>query len=138
MAWGSDAAVTGNVGGGTWFVSSHSTNPKDASEFVQFVTTADDYQVELAPGYPAYAPAATKWIAKQASEGYFATPLDALTTAASQIWDGWGSPSFSQEAIWAKTMTPVITSGGSVLDTLPAWQTRHREPGPGQRLHGQQ
>lgn len=123
MAWGSDAPATGNVGGGTWFVSSHSTNTKAASEFVQFVTTSDDYQVEQAPGYPAYAPAATKWLAKQTSEGYFATSLDALTTAASQIWDGWGAPSFSQEAIWSKTVTPVITSGGSVLDTLPAWQT---------------
>lgn len=123
MAWGSDKAVTGNVGGGTWFVSSHSQNTAAASTFVQFVTTDDAYQVDKAPGYPAYAPAAEKWLAKQTADGYYATSMDALTTAASMIWDGWGAPSFSQEAIWSKTVTPVITSGGSVLDTLPAWQT---------------
>jgi multiple sugar transport system substrate-binding protein len=123
MAWGSGEAVTGNVGGGTWFVSSHSANTEAASKFVQFVTSDDSYQVEQAPGYPAYAPAAEEWLAKQASSGYYATPMDALTTAASQVWSDWSAPSFSQESVWSKTVTPVITSGGSVVDTLPAWQT---------------
>lgn len=123
MAWGSGAPVTGNVGGGTWFVSSHSKNTEAAAKFVEFVTTDGAYQVEQAPGYPAYAPAAQEWLAKQASSGYYATPMDSLTTAASQVWSGWGAPSFSQESVWSKTVTPVITSGGSVVDTLPAWQT---------------
>jgi multiple sugar transport system substrate-binding protein len=123
LPWeGEDAAVTGNVGGGTWFVSSHSKNLKAAEQFVQFVTTADDYQVELAPGYPAYAPAAEKWIQKQDASGYFATPLQPVADAGSQIWDGWGYGIFSQEAIWAKTMTPAIAGGQSIVDLLPTWQ----------------
>ena len=54
-------------GGGTWFISSHSKNLAAADKFVQFVTTDDAYQVNLAPGYPAYAAAGAKWIAKQES-----------------------------------------------------------------------
>jgi ABC-type glycerol-3-phosphate transport system substrate-binding protein len=123
LAWGSDAPVTGDVGGATWFISSHSTNLALAAKFVEFVTTADDYQVNEAPGYPAFASAGQKWIAKQQSSGYYATDLSAITTAGGQIWSGWGAPTFSQEAIWGKTMTPVITSGGSIASNLAKWQT---------------
>jgi ABC-type glycerol-3-phosphate transport system substrate-binding protein len=123
LPWkGDDKPVTGNVGGGTWFVSSHSKNLDAAEKFVQFVTTADDYQVNVAPGYPAYAPAAEKWVAKQESSKYFATSLEPVVTAASQVWDGWGYGIFSQEAIWAKTMTTGITGGKSMVDLLPTWQ----------------
>jgi ABC-type glycerol-3-phosphate transport system substrate-binding protein len=123
LPWkGDDKPVTGNVGGGTWFISSHSKNLDAAEKFVQFVTTADDYQVNLAPGYPAYAPAAEKWVAKQESSKYFATSLEPVVTAASQVWDGWGYGIFSQEAIWAKTMTTGITGGKSMVELLPTWQ----------------
>ena len=123
LPWKGDTAVTGNVGGGTWFVSSHSKNLKAAEKFVEFVTTADDYQVNVAPGYPAYAPAGAKWITKQESSGYYATDLSAVVKAGTEIWSGWGSGIFSQEAIWAKTVTPAIAGGKSIVDVLPDWQT---------------
>ena len=123
LAWSGDQAVTGNVGGGTWFVSSHSQNLAAAEKFVQFVTTSDAYQVDLAPGYPAYAPAAENWVKKQEASDYFATDLKPVTIAGQQIWNGWGSGIFSQEAIWAKTMTPAIANGKSLVDLLPEWQT---------------
>lgn len=122
-SWGTAAPVTGDVGGGTWFISSHSTNLAAAEKFAQFVTTADDYQVNLAPGYPAYAPAGAKWIAKQEASKYYATSLKPIITAGSQIWSGWGAAEFSQEATWAKTMTPIINSGQSVAANLQTWQT---------------
>jgi ABC-type glycerol-3-phosphate transport system substrate-binding protein len=122
-AWQGEPAVTGNVGGGTWFISSHSKNLKAAEKFAEFVTTADDYQVNLAPGYPAYAAASTKWVQKQESSGYYATDLQPVVKAGTEIWDGWGSGIFSQEAIWAKTMTPAIAGGKSLVDLLPQWQT---------------
>jgi len=122
LAWGNENPVTGNVGGGTWFISSHSTNLKAAQEFVKFVSTSDAYQVDLAPGYPAYSSAAQKWVAKQEAGNYFVGDLSSLTTAASQVWPGWGAPQFSQEAIWAKTMTSHITSGEKIVDLLPTWQ----------------
>jgi ABC-type glycerol-3-phosphate transport system substrate-binding protein len=123
LAWDGDSAVAGNVGGGTWFISSHSANLAAAAKFAEFVTTADDYQVDQAPGYPAYADAAAKWISKQEDSGYFATDLSALSSAADAVWDGWGYPSFSQEAIWAKTMTPLLTAGESIEDNLADWGT---------------
>ena len=56
--------------------------------------------------YPAYAPAATGWLAKQAKTGYFASDMSpALTQAAGEVWSGWGYGKFSQEAIWAATVT---------------------------------
>jgi ABC-type glycerol-3-phosphate transport system substrate-binding protein len=123
LAWGTSKAVTGDVGGGTWFISSHSQNLSSAAKFLEFATTSDAYQVDLAPGYPAYAPAAAKWISKQESSNYYATSLAPVVTAASQIWTGWGSATFSQEAIWAKTITPAVTSGKDIADLLPTWQT---------------
>ena len=78
--------------------------------------------MSLAPGYPAYAAAGSKWISKQEASKYYATSLNAIIQAGGQIWSGWGSPAFSQEAIWAKTMTPVINSGQSVADNLQKWQ----------------
>jgi ABC-type glycerol-3-phosphate transport system substrate-binding protein len=126
LPWQGEEAVTGNVGGGTWFVSSHSKNLKAAAKFVEFVTTADDYQVNVAPGYPAYGPAGDKWIKKQESSGYYATDLQPLIKAGTQIWSGWGSGIFSQEAIWAKTMTPAVASGKSLVDMLPQWGTAIR------------
>lgn len=122
LAWGSEAPITGDVGGGTWFISSHSKNLSAAAKFLQFVTTSDQYQVDLAPGYPAYAPAAAKWVAKLESSKYYATSLQPMVAAASQIWSGWGSGVFSQEAIWAKTVTPGITSGKTIVSLLPTWQ----------------
>ena len=121
-AWGSGPATTGDVGGGTWFISSHSKNLAAAEKFAEFVTTADDYQVNVAPGYPAYGPAAAKWIAKQEASKYYATSLQPIIQAGGLIWSGWGSPEFSQEAIWAKTMTPLINSSQSVAANLQKWQ----------------
>ncbi|WP_433200585.1 ABC transporter substrate-binding protein [Dactylosporangium sp. CS-047395] len=123
LPWRGEEAVTGNVGGGTWFISSHSKNLKAAAKFAEFVTTADDYQVNIAPGYPAYAPAGDKWIKKQESSGYYATDLQPVIKAGTQIWSGWGSGIFSQEAIWAKTVTPAIAGGKSLVGVLPEWQT---------------
>jgi multiple sugar transport system substrate-binding protein len=48
--------------------------------------------------------------------------MQPIVTAASQVWDGWGYGEFSQEAIWAKTVTPAVTGGSSVTDLLPTWQ----------------
>ncbi len=123
LPWQGEGAVTGDVGGGTWFISSHSKNLTAAEKFAEFVTTADDYQVNLAPGYPAYAPAGAKWIAKQQASGYYATDLQAVVTAGTEIWSGWGSGVFSQEAIWAKTITPAIANGKTLVSLLSDWQT---------------
>ncbi|MFD8725861.1 ABC transporter substrate-binding protein [Streptomyces sp. NPDC059629] len=119
---GDTSPSTGNVGGGTWLLSQHSTHIKAATDFLKWVTTDNAYQGEKAPGFPAYAPAAATWLKGQDASGYFATDLSALKDASSQVWPGWGSGQFSQEAIWAATVKPGLTQGKSVVSMLPAWQ----------------
>jgi multiple sugar transport system substrate-binding protein len=123
--WAGDTTPSvGNVGGGTWLLSAHSKDLKDATAFLTWVTTSDDYQGKVAPGYPAYAPAAKTWLAAQSASGYYANDVSpTLQAAANQVWPGWGYPQFSQEAIWAATVTPGMTAGKSIVSLLPAWQT---------------
>lgn len=123
--WAGDSSPSvGNVGGGTWLLSAHSANLKAATAFLTWVTTSGDYQGKIAPGYPAYAPAAKTWLANQTSSGYYANDIAApLQTAANEVWSGWGYGQFSQEAIWAATVTPGINAGKSIVSLLPAWQS---------------
>src|SRR6185369_8180341 len=74
--------VTGNVGGGTWWLSSHTAHLDAAKDFLTWVATNDAYQVELSPGYPAYAPAAANWLKKQQSGNYWAADIAGPITAA--------------------------------------------------------
>ena len=87
------------------------------------MTTSDDYQGKVAPGYPAYVKAAQTWLSNQASSNYYlgdiAGPLQA---AAGQVWPGWGYGQFSQEAIWAATITPGLNAGKTIVSMLPDWQ----------------
>ena len=46
-----------------------------------------------------------------------------IQQTAGQVWQGWGYGKFSQEAIWASTVTPGITSGKAIVSMLPSWQT---------------
>ncbi|WP_194924865.1 ABC transporter substrate-binding protein [Catenulispora pinisilvae] len=121
--WSGDPSPSvGNVGGGTWLLSAHSKNLKAATDFLTWATTSDDYQGKLAPGYPAYAPAAKTWLAAQSASGYYADDITApLTAAADQVWPGWGYGQFSQEAIWAATVSPGVTAGKTISSLLPAW-----------------
>ena len=118
---GDPGPSTGNVGGGTWLLSAHSGNLKAATDFLLWVTTSDDYQGKTAPGYPASLAAAKTWLANQASSGYYTGDIAGpLQSAAGQVWSGWGYGQFSQEAIWAATVTPGLTAGKTIV--LPAWQ----------------
>ena len=121
---GTTPASTGNVGGGLWLLSAHSAHLAEAVNFIEWVTTNDAYQADLAPGLPAYAPAASLWLANQQKSGYFANNIvPVVQQVAGQVWPGWGYGKFSQEAIWAATITPGITAGKSIVSMLPSWQT---------------
>ena len=121
---GTATPATGDVGGGLWLLSAHSAHLTAAVNFLEWVTTNDGYQADLAPGLPAYAPAAAKWLANQQTSGYFANNIvPVVQEVAGQVWPNWGYGKFSQEAIWAATVTPGITAGKSIVSMLPAWQT---------------
>jgi ABC-type glycerol-3-phosphate transport system substrate-binding protein len=121
---GTSTPTTGDVGGGTWYLSAHSAHLSAAVNFITWVTTNDGYQADLAPGLPAYATAASDWLSKQEKSGYFANNIvPVIQQAAGQVWPGWGYGQFSQEAIWASTVTPGITAGKTIASMLPAWQS---------------
>lgn len=123
LIWNGGDNVTGSVGGGTWYASSHSGNLAAAKKFLEFVATSDEFQVELNPGLPAYETAGKKWVAKQVASKYYANDLTAITESASLVWPEWSSPKFSQEAVWSQTITPKVINGGSILDSLEDWGT---------------
>lgn len=123
LHWEGEDVGTGNVGGGTWFASSHTKNLDAVKTLMEFVTSSDEYQVELAGGYPAYADAADQWIAKQASDGYFVGDFEqTVVDAASQVWSGWGYPSFSAETAYAKVVLPALAAGDTIESVVPEWQ----------------
>ncbi|MDR6972833.1 ABC transporter substrate-binding protein [Leifsonia shinshuensis] len=123
LHWQGEKIGTGNVGGGTWFASSHTKNLKAVKTLMEFVTSSDDYQVKLAGGYPAYAAAAKKWIAKQATGGYFVGDFqNTVVQAAGQVWSGWGYPSFSAETGYSKVVLPAIAAGHTIKSVAPQWE----------------
>ena len=71
LKWEGGDVAAGNVGGGQWYASSHSKNLDAVKTFLEFVTSADEFQVEASSGYPAYTAAAEKWLDKQAEAAYF-------------------------------------------------------------------
>jgi len=123
LYWEGEDEVTGNVGGGVWYASSHSENLAAVDEFLQFVIGSDD-AAELATGLPAYQSTADTWLDTQAASGYFDGDFkSALSTAAGSVWDGWGFPNFSPETAYAKVVVPGLAAGESFADLSDAWQT---------------
>lgn len=114
---------TGNVGGGLWFVSSHSENLDVASSLVTWMATSHAYQA-TADTYPAYKEAAAVWLDGQRKTDYFAEDLSpVLREAAELVWPGWAATRYSQEAIYSSTVVPALNSGKTLTDTLDTWQT---------------
>ncbi|MCX5269457.1 ABC transporter substrate-binding protein [Streptomyces sp. NBC_00199] len=114
---------TGNVGGGLWFISSHSKNLKASADLVTWMTTSNDYQA-TAGTYPADKQAAVAWLANQKKSGYFAEDVSPVfQQAAELVWPGWSATQYSQEAIYGSTVVPALNSGKTLTDTLGTWQT---------------
>ena len=121
LKWADGDAVTGNVGGGVWYASSHTQQPEAVKTFLQFVITADG--VAGTGGLPAYQAAADKWLDTQAASGFYAGDFKAaIQAAASSVWNGWGYPNFSPETAWAKIVTPGLASGKTMADLAADWQ----------------
>ena len=121
LYWTDGDKVTGNVGGGVWYASSHTENPEAVKTFLEFVISNDE--VAGTGGLPAYQSAADKWLDKQASSGFYAGDFkDAIATAAKSVWSGWGYPTFSPETAWAKIITPGLASGKTMVDLSETWE----------------
>jgi len=128
LHWEGEDIATGNVGGGFWYGSSHSTNLKAVAEFLQYAV-AGPRSVELITGLPAYASTASEWLDAQASNGYWANAdefKDVVDTAANNIWQGWGATlPFSSEPAWAEIVAPALASGNTIASVAEEWKTRY-------------
>ncbi|MDQ1130286.1 ABC transporter substrate-binding protein [Microbacterium sp. SORGH_AS_0888] len=126
LYWEGSDKVTGNVGGGVWYGSSHSKNLAAVAKLLQYVTSSDD-AVKLAAGLPAYQSAADAWLTEQASSGFYVGDIkSALSTAAGSVWSGWGYPSFSPETAYASIVIPGISAGKTQADLVPALQKEYQ------------
>lgn len=126
LYWDGSDKVTGNVGGGVWYGSSHSKNLAAVAKFLEYVTNSDD-AVKLAAGLPAYQSAADKWLAEQSSSGYYVGDFtSAVSTAAGSVWNGWGYPSFSAETAYASIVVPGIAAGKTQSDLVDALQKEYQ------------
>jgi ABC-type glycerol-3-phosphate transport system substrate-binding protein len=119
LSWGGGSTYTGDVGGGLWIMSSHTTQPKAAASLLTWLATSWTAQ-SISSGYPAYAPVAGKWIAEQDSSGYYASPLaKVFASAAPEVWTGWSPVRYSTDAVWNSTVTPALTEGKTLASQLP-------------------
>jgi ABC-type glycerol-3-phosphate transport system substrate-binding protein len=124
LKWdGQSATYTGDVGGGIWMISSHSTSIKAATAVAEWLTTSTS-NLENAPTYPAYVPGAKAWLANPVNKDYFADDVTSVfVNAANEVWTGWSNTKFSDATPWSNTVLPALTAGKSLSAALPAWQT---------------
>jgi ABC-type glycerol-3-phosphate transport system substrate-binding protein len=121
LQWESETPVTtGQVGGGPWIISKHSTNLKGAADFVTYATTVfNPTGADARPGYPAYGPLADSWLAAQASNPYFAAdPTPALKAAAGQVWTGWDLVTYPDQPVWSNTVVTQLVAGKSLSSMM--------------------
>ena len=121
LKWADGNAVTGNVGGGVWYASSHTANAEDVKTFLKFIVS--DEKTAGTGGLPAYKAAADAWLTAQAASGFYAGDFPgAISAAAASVWNGWGYPNFSPETAWAKVITPGLAAGKTMSDLAADWQ----------------
>jgi len=120
LAWEDEPVTTGQVGGGPWIISRHSEDLDAAADFVTWVTTEfNPTGKDARPGYPAYAPAAEKWLADMSANEYFAAdPTPALQAAADQIWSGWSLVTYPDQPVWSDTVVTKLVAGESLSSLL--------------------
>ena len=126
LSWEGGEPATGNVGGGIWYASSHSKNLDAVTEFLTFVTSAPEFQVEASSAYPAYTEAAEGWLAKLDETNYFVNDdfKEIMQSAADSIWPGWSVTKWSPETAWATVVIPGIAEGKSIESLLPTWEEK--------------
>jgi multiple sugar transport system substrate-binding protein len=119
LQWeGSPKTWTGDVGGGLWIMSSHTTDPQAVAKVLVGLATSTVSQ-DQSEGYPGYVPAAKSWIAEQDASGFWAAPLaPAFAQAASEVWPGWTETPWDTIGIWTDSVLPNLTAGDSVSSQL--------------------
>lgn len=123
----SDTAWVGARGGAAWAVSRHSDNPDAAYHFVEWVTTADEYQGS-AGGFPAYQPAAATWESNIADKPlYTENPFPTISAAAEFLDPSWGTVRYSYLATFTDVVITEVQAGRTVLGALGELERQLKE-----------
>lgn len=88
LTWPGDSQPSmGDEGGGLWGMSSHIKGKelKNAEIFMKFVASNPAWQVDLTTGLPAFTAMQQPWLAKQASDDFYADTTSTLATYAPAI-----------------------------------------------------
>jgi hypothetical protein len=85
------------------------------------VGTNPAYQT-TAPTYPAYVPAAQKWIAEVNKTGDFANNVaPVFAKAATEVWTKWDIARYAPDATWSSTVLPALTAGQTLTSVFPTF-----------------
>ena len=126
LQWGTDSPVTtGQIGGGPWIISKHSSNPSAAADFVLWSATVFNpppSSPDARGGLPGYGPLQAPWLTGLTSNTYWAAdPGPAIKAAASQIWAGWNLVTYPDQPVWSNTVVTGLVAGKSLSSLLPAF-----------------
>jgi ABC-type glycerol-3-phosphate transport system substrate-binding protein len=118
-----DQPYFGGQGGAAWAVSQHTQNPKLAIDLVTWLATADEYQVDLAPTYPAYKPPAEQWVKVIAENPLYANDPGPVYIESAAFEDPlFGIVTYDTATIFTTTVIAALMAGNTVESSLPAFQ----------------
>ena len=128
LTWeGDKRAYNQTYGGGVYYVSKHAKNPTAAAALALWMATSDQFQV-AGPTFPAYQPAAAKWLDRVKATGSIATAdLPAVIDTAGKEVDGPQQAALNIPSTidrgWSSQVVPVITAGQPISSVVDSWQT---------------
>jgi multiple sugar transport system substrate-binding protein len=119
---GQDRPYTFWWGGGSWVMSRHSKNPQAVADFMTYMTT--EAIVEQGT-FPAYLPAADKWLKNMSSKTQFEDPAKAaevLKTEAGHMWTKGFEAPVNADALWAPIESKVLAKKLTYTQALEEFQ----------------
>lgn len=118
-----DQPYFGGQGGAAWAVSRHTQNPALAIDLVTWLATANEYQVDLAPTYPAYKPPAEEWVKRIAGNPLYADDPGPVYIESAAYQDPlFGIVTYDTATIFSTIVIGALNEGRSVESSLQAFQ----------------
>ena len=121
LYWKDGDKVTGNVGGGVWYASSHTTHPDAVKTFLEFIVIRREdgrhrraARLQGGGGEVARSAGLERLLCRRLQGGDLC--------CGSSVWNGWGYPNFSPETSWAKVITPGLAAGKTMAELAAEWQ----------------
>lgn len=119
---GEDEAYSGEWGGATWIVSSHSAFPQAAADAAVFMATDSGVATD-AVTFPAYGPANEAWADRVSADDYYASDIvPALTAQSLLVRDSEKPVRFDNWAQIGAVLQTEINGGTSVADAVSDFQ----------------